>query len=973
MELTDENKKISISLTAMLCFTFKYLSPQQKSELVKQHRQQIMKHACYDNEDHIQGLIKFLQNGGNLYFPCKDDLIIYFLSRYMNDGFITGKIITSLIQTNPQEYSPLFWRWWQSKVSFENLSDNFTLLSFICTNSHIQPPNNEILFEIRKFCERTIKESKSFANLESALMIYKWIIKNKAAIPEFDYNFKQSNLKALAISCYAEYARYGDLSKLPVLPRTNEPGLRNAYAEVILNVCQNPNYSMLKIDHPIWNAIRSEFIDNNFICERCNILSLTIDELDVCINLSHLLPAYFFIYAMRASTKNIDKLKRMITLVCECPQPVLTTHIDEFCSFIQRIIEKMPILATHLANSIRKLIIPLRKYIGMILTKLHPIDFFNTEELCAKFIIIETLISLSRDMEYFVDDLDCLWEILPTIRLSQSFCVALFNYFHSIAMLSNKCNEFANLAICSILPVFGIPMPPNLTPLQEKFFRSSSNFCAISIVDIISNPMFDIRNSFPLIGACLRLICSCPPNDNELTKLFIPNLPKIATICPAEATAAANKYTTVFFKKYKSEILQFYDFVKQFVVRTSNIPFIMQASIFQTTLSKFTEIEQSFHASSDFFQLTDDINESRLAILMNSDFSTFLLSKPDQISILLEQWYTGTPVALLNTIKTAAAMNKDPRETRYFREFINAFGISQPPYDGENNWVKRTFVDDIKVEKEPLSDILTQFPVETDNKLNSISTFINEHMSDEGNRTVVCHLLEIYKSDLSEVYGNEFWFLKSIVYFGLEFPQEMMKLDFHRDLYALAILTRRHLLTPTTDENFPDWLNIDMLRMVAKLNQSQIETISSFNSLTLNLKFWSKLNSPPDFKVTLPSSIMHSVLTFVGCALRSEDEFKEILKNNSDQLEAMINGVDWRNPTFFTTVLNFTVSLFSFAPNIDKFYRSVLGVLVYISRNSTAPIFEASNSLQEIAIHAGVKNLPKRLGTGRFEALRDLI
>lgn len=1024
MEITEPSKKQSISLTSIITFTFKYISETKKSELIEIYRNSIMKHACYNDSEHIQSLIRFLQNGGRFYFPLPEDLMKFFLNYYEKHSFVAGKVISSIIELNPTRYSKIFWEWYEKTQNDGNFDNIFSLLSLICASNDLLPPKNDFLDKIIKHCESIIASDISFVSTESALQVYKWLIKHKYCVPRFSINFKQMNLSAIAISCYAEYARYGDLSILPELPETQDLVLRAAYAEMIYKASFNPNYSSLKIDHPIWKAIKNEFFDKNSNDEeKVNILQLSIAEIDVCIELAHLLPPYFFVHAMRASTQNIDLMSRMISLVCECPEPVLVAYLEDFYSFVERIINKYPSLAKHLAKCIRKLIVPLRKYIGELLSRIHPINFFNIDELSAKFIVIETLISLSRDLEYFLDDLDCLWEVLPFCRLSQSFCVALFKYFEAISNFSGKETEITNLAICTILPIFGIAMPQNITILQEKFFKACCNFCSVTINDIISDPLFDLKKSFPLVGACLRVICANPTIDNELTKIFIMILPRIATICPAEATAAANKYLDLGLKKYKNEMMVFSDFVKQFVIQCNDVPFIMQTSIFQAKLSKLIGIETQTLASSEFYKLTDDIRDTRLVILMQNEFSTFLLTKPEQLSILLEQWYTGTPAILLNTIKSAAAKTVSPRESRHFREFIAAFGISQPEYLGGDNWVKRTFIDnytftkenpkftknltftknlsdnkenltivknmsDVKVnltsdkenltnvkETQNIKDVLMQFPIEADTEIDKIATFINEHIEDKKLKYINEEIIKVYLEELKSRFWREKWFYRSLIKLGIPLPEGLISFK-DSDFFVNAILLRRHMIQPLllSDKIMPDWLLIEHVRMVAKPTPPMTEIVKAFGSTTLNLIFWARTNTKPDFKSNLPSIIMHSLLSYVDFALSLEeagepDKFVESLRLQIEEITAMMNSCDWRNPTFFITLLNFTISLISFAPNEERLYKSVLSVILYISKSSTAPIFEASDVLNKLASHSGVKQLPKGFAQGKFAAL----
>ena len=975
MDKCEPSNVLSIYFISIFCFSMKYIPFSDRQKIVSDYGSLVIKHAVFNNDEHIQSILRFLQVGGAKTFPCPQELATAFLNMSSSENHYAGRLVSYLVDAHPKEISFLFWNW-VSKREIDDPKAFVQLLADICSHGSLCIGPKDVMERASAMCLQLCGKNNPFSVIESSLTALRWFIKKRVVEPSFPIDFQQPSLVSIAICCYASYIEYGDIEKVPELPNIEDTSIQRAISQLILSASKNPNFRKLKVKSPIFDAIFNEFYaeektENN---EYKNILSFGIYELTTLIELAHLLPAYLFVHAMRAVIKNIDTLRMIIKLVGRTPKPVLVSHIDDFYSFVVRTLKIAPSLADSLADCVRHLIIPLRPYLGQLMLHLHPIDFFNNQEVSAKFIIIETVLSLSRDVVYFLDDFEALWEVLSFVKLSPSYIVSVFNFFESIAPLVEMDEEFLGIGVCTLLPIYGVPLPQNASRENRNFYRSCISFCQVTSSDIIADPLFTAQSLFPFTDCALRLICSVKAQDNEMSMLLFGILDQLLSICPVEATAVAVRYIDLGFRKYKQEMMKFIAAMRSLLLRYNEPAFIMQARNFSKHVKKYIEFDVGSLLSSQIFGFTDNIRYTRLAIQIEFDLFTMLLGKPEHLVVLLEQWNYGTPVVFLKTIQQAAEKCADPEKIRYFREFIDAYGVIQPPLKEKENWNYRQFIEkyvqkpltmpqDLSGTTEEMLETITKYyPLESGVD-ESIISFIKTHRYEKKMEGIIRKLIQQNIDKLMSTYYKKNWFIRLL--YRMDIPFSFRVID---TPLARGICIRRKIITVDID-NLKEWEVPEVARVLQSKNSADFYTlISKYQSSTLRLMFW-QLPSEPFAQTSLPSNAIHSLKTVSRKAYVETCDFQTIFRQNIENIFGLLNCTDWRNPPFFWTVLAFTITIIQSVPKEKGFFVLYLDALKLASKFCTAPIFEAADVISQMLSLANIDAIPEEFQTERFKGL----
>jgi len=700
MLLTPNSSTYSITLVASLCFCFQYI-PLKDSDAISQWAYPtVRKHLISSDHEHIQALTHFLHVGGaKLLFST--DLVLEDICSSINDGlFIYGKSIGLIICSNPERLSEIFWCWF-SKIEIS--LNSIVFLSDVVVNApNLKKPssNEETLKHILEICYSYSQSSNGFCYIEASLLVFKWMISVLYVTPKgIEPYYKFSSLNAIALSCWAEYVKYGDLSIFPEFQSNEDPIISRYYAQIMACVINNPMFrvGIIKIPYWVYNSICAEFDDNGY-SHNYSIVSLSITELDYCIEVAHMLPAVFFVHAMRCRSKNVEFLSRMIRLVSFCPSSIISKYFEDFLKFLDFCF-MFPFLSEDLALCIREQCVVLKPYQSSVFQHiLSGFDFPKEATIHGRLKVVSSLILFSSDHQAFLDIFETILESLTFFKLSYAFLKDIFEFFVSmIKHIDGKNYEYIYLCGLATLSAVFLVQKPSIVSnnhAANHIYESSKSYYSYVSSDIVQDPNYSIINSFSIVPNALLLMKQMKPPNRESGSILFQILLHSLSVCPTETTALFMELldyaTSEDLLKY---VESFCMLLKKMHQQKNSETFVLLTSVFQERVRKYMNFDISKLLKSNTIVIPQHIHQVRMMIQFIPDLMPLLLKYPLHLAILLENNAPTVSNVFISAVSSSINSNLSWVDQRRLRFYLKYYGFIQPEYIG-NDWIRREFFDD---------------------------------------------------------------------------------------------------------------------------------------------------------------------------------------------------------------------------------------------------------------------------------------
>ncbi|OHS94670.1 hypothetical protein TRFO_39164 [Tritrichomonas foetus] len=755
MESIKTTPGISIILLACASFVLKYIPFDQNSDFANWITAPLLRHAVSSDGNHIFNLVQFFRAGGTKLLPFPDVFLGELLLHSENIGSNAAKPIGYLISVRPVSHSSIFWR-------FFNISEKneafFTLLSRVVIYGELLPPTDkEQLNCLIQSCEDLSKPENQFHEIEKSLTILRWLIANRCYCPEkLTVSYKISGLNALVVDCWAEYASFGDLSKIPKF-EMEETIIQNLYIKLIRNASKNPDFTLksLKISHWLWDEIHNEFSNpnhqHNHLEKHCineneqnnenmkneldendqqkntdvkiyngifdkitqetystsentkkkySLYDLGTNELVYCADIAYILPEWFFIHCLRLRCKNSEVSAKILKIISETPSCIILDNMPDFIDFVIHHLT-FPQNADIIANCIRQLIcILLPRMNPLIVRIIESIDFFDETNLVSRLTVLNTIFSFGVETESFLDLFDSIWECIPLVNMSLSLCQSIFKFFTLIAPFvpdnSNNLFDLALAAICSFCLPNNEPSFINKNHQAHIIFSACLRFYSVVSSDIVTNPNYTPQSSYPITPLGLVLLNKLPLNKIPLKEgmsLLFDSLPILLPLFPVETLIVANYLIDLKFE-FKKQLALLCSQLKRELSYNSSINLNMLVIPFRTRIIKILPSEVFSIKSTNVYSLCENIDETRLTLQANPELLPLMITKARQLSLLLELWAPRVDASFLSVLSNSVEENRNWNDSRQIRSFLAHFNYKQPECCLYDSWIHREFCND---------------------------------------------------------------------------------------------------------------------------------------------------------------------------------------------------------------------------------------------------------------------------------------
>lgn len=701
MREISPSENISLILIASIAFTYNFLPNSSKYTDFLGNYQNYMEHMTFRNDSHLIDLGTYIEKSN-----CKN---ILFIEHIINDFIryipekskVNNKIIACLINSDPIKLSPILW----SQSNELRTSDLMFFLGFSVVSYSIYPPDsNDPKFQIIiQQSKATIKNSTSFNELEISLNIIRWCVKHKLFIPDFiELNNPNPSLNELAIYVWVEYSVYGDITIIPKLEPKKSSIETRAYSYFLSCVLKNPSYDInqLEIPHSMYNSIR------NHDAEHPLLLSLSLEELMNLQTICNYLPAWFFIHCLRFRKNDTDYHQCIIYIISFIPEVILNDHFQEFIDFI------LFSLKFQNENTLQKLFSMIQNLSASIIDKIdviahqiiNDIDFFDDINLSSHLSFLSVLnsfVAIEENLMVF----DQLWEAIPIIRMSLPLLVSIYNFCESLALrIFNETEKLIILGMSALLVLFkeeNIQLY-NDSPQFQTCYASISKFYSLFRADIISEPNYVLSDSFPVLKNSIKFLSDLVLSYNTLS-IIIPRLHILHSICPDETLCFMMKALPYlsFFQLGKC-LKNFNDLVLRKMNHRPSEVYKIFASLFHQDMKLMFDIEIKSIDYPGTIELYDDPQITREMMKYELSLIPLLITKPKQLFLLNEDWYTSPDEYLIKEIKFKLSQPIDWETERYFRNFLKYFKLDQPPLINKG-WLEYDFGDK-KISKKSILD-----------------------------------------------------------------------------------------------------------------------------------------------------------------------------------------------------------------------------------------------------------------------------
>lgn len=975
--------EVSIVLLSSIIFTYNFLPYDSKSLHFKEKSDLILNNLNMNNEDFVSAFLQFLKSGGNLKLPCPK----LFIKKLLNFKNKSGKLITEIIYQDPVKLSSKFWMYLkQKKIEIESSKDFIELISMVTMNEYLELPkikkfkngededDDEFISEIVEICKNNL--SSSFYLIECSLTTFKWLIRHKKYQPDdLKAEYSSEPLNNLVIDCWAEYASYGDLSKIPYFSQKQNLSL-SLLLKLVSQASKNPHFSFnsIFIDHWLFDEILIEFNgDKRKKPFDHSIYELSKSDLAQCYEFAHILPEWFFVHALRLKSKNVAFISKIIQIVSEIPKSLIIQYFDDFLDFIDRNLQ--PNNIEILSSCIRNVMISIFSKIDLVITKIvSSIDYFDEQNLYSRLTLLNEIFKFNIDILSYIDVFNSVLESLKYITLSLPLLKAILIFFSIYAPFvtdDKKINKLYNIGNATIYSTHLFPESQSLFQnysYDKIIYNACKNFYSISYSDIVSNPLYKLEDTYSLTSLGLLLIKKLPFKN----ALNIEVLTSLLYVCPNEAISFL--YNIFVGQQIKQEYLHSYqkfcDVAQTIKNLNASLVFILLFSSFR---QKITELNAGIAFAKEKYsysieKLPEDINSFRILLntIQNSDFKPIILMKPNLLTLFLER---NAPIIdncifdFFNNLE----FYKTIKEKRKVRLFLYYFHKKQPEYSGYMSWIYREFFsseestkinynikNNFLTPKEEIQNFSYYYPIRL--KSDFILTVIDIIKTYRKIRFLSPFLKFLITSNFNELVQklcNYFWFIKYLEIemngFNMKFP------DNCSNIKCIVLGIRNHKLIPSQIKFSEDWF---LYQTYLSLNEEELsfikdELIGKGNKL-LSIQFFSKrlLFSNEEYssllnQVTCASSKQHLLrhLTNVIKYSFHEKKVQDLLISNQKDIIFFLSKCDLDNPFVFQNIFLFLSTVCINLPNsvYDDFYLKL--ILKYDNNFSSHVLYESVPAL----------------------------
>lgn len=699
---------LSITLLACCSYVMDFLAPRERAEQMNWSLAPFLRHAVFKDANHLTELTRFFKSGGANRLPCHEAFVNELLLISESEETLVGKPIGVLIGLDPPSLSICLWNFLSLR---EITNSTLSLLAQVILNGNVCLPSDDkqpLLDSIIRKCVENCNVDLEFAVIENALTVFRWLTARKVMCPDqIPLDYKNVPLRVLAIQCWAEYVEWGDLSRLPDFPESQENGIRKAYLRLIGNALKNEKFTFesLSVPHWLWNEILVEFGGKD-ASERgvASLNSLGSDELGYCCEIFHVLPEQFFVHCLRFHCKFSGISERLIAIIAFIPRALLDVYFDDFTEFIEFHLVHFPENAPHLANCVRALSSILLPKMTLVMDKIVTrIDYYCEKDLIARLTVLNTIFGFRVEVEPFLGVFDAIWEEIPYLNLRFSLCEAVMNTFICIApFLIDKADELYMFAFACIYSLFKDSDASMFEsfPNASVIYEACGKFNSVVDADVVTNPQYRLSSSFPLIALSLLLIKKLPKTEYPRLDVLFSKLPILLRIFPTETLALAAYYYDFLLKDVHRKALgMFCSELGKELKYNSDTGFILLVSTFRMLIEPYMSLAEYGLLATNMRELSDNIYETRLTLQADLVLLPMIVMKEDQLTLLLESWAPECDQDLLKVLANNVLSETCWKTIRIRRAFLWHFGYPQPKYTQYDSWIKRDFIEPKPLER----------------------------------------------------------------------------------------------------------------------------------------------------------------------------------------------------------------------------------------------------------------------------------
>ncbi|EAY13523.1 hypothetical protein TVAG_343520 [Trichomonas vaginalis G3] len=729
MSTHDFDPTISMTFIATLSFIFQFLPIESRLITIYTSYINFKKHFISTDNIFLQNFVKFLAAGGGIILPCKPQIVDGYMTLLPNNPQC-AKLIGFLIASDSALLSPFLWSHLNSHKFEEKFISMLASVIFSCPSLVCDETFNNFHEKVIKECFNIVKnKDNKFSLIEESLVVIAYYIRNKKAEP-FDILpiFTEPNLNSLAVECWANYASYGDLSKIPKFSSESIPSA--SFLNLIVEAIKNPKFTLqsISVPHWLWNAIITEFTSNLPLLTgeyHHSILSLTIDELNSVFQMVQYLPSWVFVQCVNSRNSSPDINIRLLKIISDIPLSIAIAHKIELFNYF-KFVNKLPRISKELINAITSIFIPVNELTHkFIKTITYNIDFFNETSILNDLPILTNFLNFKVHPDYIIPVFYAIYENLDSYSFSLSFLQTIMMFFASIIpfLSNNMVSYIGSFAVAILSSGFYPELDPSFksNPSIEKIFRLSAKYNTVISSDLVFNPLYKLADSLPLVVPALKIIQKIPTNLIENIAFLWEILPKCLQISPiftlqsllAHLSYHLNNQLSGPIQKCCDTIIKIMKFTNETAIK------ILATAFFDQTILMHRTYPDNLNKFSDDL-ITDDPSTTRIILKYTPKLMKYVLDKENQLSLLFESNCPKIGEEIFQEISEKLKTNLPYRIQIRFREILKQHNMDAPEYTGEVCWLKR-FLEGYKYQKPKSPDYSK---MTTDEVINAVSLFV---------------------------------------------------------------------------------------------------------------------------------------------------------------------------------------------------------------------------------------------------------